>query len=293
MKRLPRIGVVLGVLVTVAASAAACADTSRTTSTTKDTATAPDTSVATDADTAADADGAAAVTPPPKAAAAPIVRTATTPRPPVSGPLFVVASVTDGDTIRLRGGARVRLVQIDTPETYGRAECGGAAASRALTQQIPVGTRVRLALEPTSDRVDRYGRLLRYVYLGPRNLNVWMVANGHAAPYFYDGQRGRFAAQLDRSASKARAARLGMWGACPNAVLDAYRGVATGPANPAQPTGGAAGAAAGAAAGVRQLRVAPAGGPDLDCSDFTGPVRVTPGDPHRLDADGDGIGCNG
>lgn len=30
---------------------------------------------------------------------------------------------------------------------------------------------------------------------------------------------------------------------------------------------------------------------DLDCSDFSGPVRVEPGDPHRLDRDGDGIGC--
>lgn len=31
--------------------------------------------------------------------------------------------------------------------------------------------------------------------------------------------------------------------------------------------------------------------PDKDCSDFVGPVPVGPGDPHRLDRDGDGIGC--
>lgn len=31
---------------------------------------------------------------------------------------------------------------------------------------------------------------------------------------------------------------------------------------------------------------------DLDCSDFAGPIVVTPGhDPHGLDADHDGIGC--
>ncbi|MET9348809.1 excalibur calcium-binding domain-containing protein [Streptomyces termitum] len=35
----------------------------------------------------------------------------------------------------------------------------------------------------------------------------------------------------------------------------------------------------------------PAGVPDVDCSDLPGPVRVGPSDPHRLDRDGDGIGC--
>lgn len=35
----------------------------------------------------------------------------------------------------------------------------------------------------------------------------------------------------------------------------------------------------------------PPPGPDVDCDDLPGPVRVGPDDPHRLDADGDGIGC--
>ncbi|WP_406271767.1 hypothetical protein OHT93_21685 [Streptomyces sp. NBC_00191] len=35
----------------------------------------------------------------------------------------------------------------------------------------------------------------------------------------------------------------------------------------------------------------PAGIPDVDCSDLPGPVWVGSFDPHRLDADGDGIGC--
>lgn len=35
----------------------------------------------------------------------------------------------------------------------------------------------------------------------------------------------------------------------------------------------------------------PAGGPDVDCSDLHGPVDVRSADPHRLDRDGDGLGC--
>ncbi|MGW1675067.1 excalibur calcium-binding domain-containing protein [Streptomyces sp. NPDC002324] len=35
----------------------------------------------------------------------------------------------------------------------------------------------------------------------------------------------------------------------------------------------------------------PAGVPDVVCSDLSGPVWVGPDVPHRLDRDGDGIGC--
>lgn len=207
----------------------------------------------------------------------------------------VVASVTDGDTIKLRDGRRVRLVQIDTPEVYGGAECGGRAASDALKSQLPPGTRVRLTSDPVTDSTDRYGRQLRYVWRKSRNLNLWLVQRGHAAPYFYDGERGRYAVRLERSAKQARARGIGFWGDCPNAVLDARRGVSTGRVG-----GAGAGGASDAASGAGQLQpgrganlpLAPAGGPDLDCSDFPGPVRVTPGDPHRLDRDGDGIGCD-
>jgi hypothetical protein len=31
--------------------------------------------------------------------------------------------------------------------------------------------------------------------------------------------------------------------------------------------------------------------PDVDCSDVDGPIQVTGDDPHGLDRDGDGVGC--
>jgi endonuclease YncB( thermonuclease family) len=78
-------------------------------------------------------------------------------------PVYRVDHVVDGDTIALRNGQRVRLVQIDTPEVFFGAECYGRAASRATKRLLPPGSRVRLFAEPTTDRVDQYGRLLRYV----------------------------------------------------------------------------------------------------------------------------------
>ena len=73
-----------------------------------------------------------------------------------------VSRVIDGDTIDLASGARVRLLQIDTPEP-GTGECYSRAAGRELRRLLPVGASVVLEVDPQLDRVDAYGRLLRYV----------------------------------------------------------------------------------------------------------------------------------
>jgi endonuclease YncB( thermonuclease family) len=49
---------------------------------------------------------------------------------PAATQVYRVDHVVDGDTIALRNGQRVRLVQIDTPEVFFGAECYGRAASR-------------------------------------------------------------------------------------------------------------------------------------------------------------------
>ena len=85
-----------------------------------------------------------------------------------------------------------------------------------MKRLLPLGTRVRLLAEPAGDLVDRYGRLLRYVVRVRDGLdvNVRLVAVGAATPYFYHGQRGRYARELDALARRARMKHLGLWGAC-------------------------------------------------------------------------------
>jgi endonuclease YncB( thermonuclease family) len=57
------------------------------------------------------------------------------------------------------------------------------------------------------------------------NVNLRLVAVGAAAPYFFDGRRGRYASRLERMAQLARAKRLGLWGTCPLTRYDPYGGV--------------------------------------------------------------------
>jgi micrococcal nuclease len=151
-------------------------------------------------------------------------------QPGGAGQLARIDHVADGDTVDLTNGAKVRLVQIDTPEVYFTPECYGAEASRITKRLLPPGTLVRLTGEPATDSIDRYGRLLRYVVRvkDGLNVNLRLVRLGAAAPYFYDGRRGTYARQLDRLARHARTAHLGLWGACRDTPYNPDRGVAPG-----------------------------------------------------------------
>lgn len=146
---------------------------------------------------------------------------------PTSG-AAVVSRVNDGDTLTLRGGEKVRLVQVDAPELT--TDCYGRAAQRVLASLVPEGTAVRLVRDPKLDDTDRYGRLLRYVVVGETDVNVELVRRGAASPYFFRNERGEHALELVDAVVNAQDGHLGYWGACPRARLDTGLGALTGPA---------------------------------------------------------------
>jgi endonuclease YncB( thermonuclease family) len=184
-------------------------------------------------------------------------------------PAFVVASVTDGDTLRLTNGQRVRLLQIDAPEAGG---CHAKEARATLLRLAPVRSSIALEVDHELDQVDPYGRLLRYVIRRGTNVNVELVRRGAAETYFYAGERGRYASRLLEAERAAKRARRGIWAGC---------GV------PAPIVGGCDPNYAGGCV--------PPYPPDVNCDDIRAlgiaPVRVVGADPHRLDGDGDGLGC--
>lgn len=142
--------------------------------------------------------------------------------------LATVEWVLDGDSLRLTDGRVVRLVQIDAPEA--RTDCFGREATRALVRQVRRGTQVTLERDAALDDLDAYDRLLRYVLVEGRNVNLSLVAEGAAVPYFFRNDRGRYAGELLTAARAARADGVGLWGVCPRARLDPGRGSVTGSA---------------------------------------------------------------
>lgn len=205
-----------------------------------------------------------------------------------AGARATVARVVDGDTIVLGGGARVRLLQIDATE-LGSGECYSRKAAAVLRSLLPAGASIWLEADPRLDRVDAYGRLLRYVHRGALNVNVELVRRGAATVWFYHGERGRYAAALLAAARSARAARRGIWGSCrvvwnPNAPATAFGGGSP---------GGGGGGGAGRGCNPNYTPCLPIVA-DLDCSDIPDskkPIHVIGSDPYRLDADHDGLGC--
>lgn len=93
-----------------------------------------------------------------------------------------VVKVIDGDTIEVKIEGQifeVRYNGIDTPEV-GQL-CAGEAAAKNI--ELVSGQRVTLVKDVSE--VDKYGRLVRYVYVGDLFVNAEMVRQGYAVAFTY------------------------------------------------------------------------------------------------------------
>ena len=128
----------------------------------------------------------------------------------------IVARVVDGDTIELQDGRKVRYIGIDTPETKHPTKPSGCYGQQAsdFNQQLVVGQTV--SLEKDVSDTDRYGRLLRYVYLGDTMVNQLLVREGYARVSTYPPDV-KYQSLFQQEEAYARTNGLGLWGdACAN-----------------------------------------------------------------------------
>lgn len=136
------------------------------------------------------------------------------------GEIVTVAYVIDGDTIDLTDGRRVRYIGIDAPETAHAqkpAECFGIAA-REENKRMVDGKSVRL--EKDSSDEDSYGRLLRYVFVGPPAseagedlVNEQLVKNGFADAWNVPPDE-KYKSVLFTAQTEARESHRGLWETC-------------------------------------------------------------------------------
>ena len=198
-----------------------------------------------------------------------------------------VTEVIDGDTIhvQLSSGAidTVRYIGMDTPETVKPGtpvQCYGPEAS-ARNKQLVEGQAVELEKD-VSER-DRYGRLLRYVYVHGVMVGETLVREGFARAVAYPPDTKHQAA-LAAAQQAAQQEGRGLWSACQAAPPPTPSPVSAPTATPVPP-------AANCDPAYPTVCIPPPP-PDLDCGDI--PYRnftVLPPDPHHFDSDHDGIGC--
>lgn len=201
----------------------------------------------------------------------------------VDGDTLEVAAVAAGATLAATTQVDVRLLEIDTPETRDPSEpvqCYGKPATRALQRMLPTGSRAWVQRD--QQLRDAYDRYLLYVWNDDgRFVNLAMVRRGYARAVLYE-PNDRHWPRISAAERDVRYAERGLWGAC------ARFGE---PADPAAPGAGEAEPAPEQPPAADGYPVPPPP-PDRDCSDVPeSRFEVRPGDPHRFDRDGDGIGC--
>ncbi|MFB0491335.1 endonuclease YncB(thermonuclease family) [Methylobacterium sp. OAE515] len=121
-------------------------------------------------------------------------------------PIVGRASVTDGDTLVIRG-TRIRLHGIDAPESRqlcqdaaGKSYRCGQVAALVLADRIGDAN---ISCEPRD--TDRYGRTVAVCRKGDEDLNAWMVSEGHATAY------QRYSRDYVGVEITARALKRGLW----------------------------------------------------------------------------------
>jgi micrococcal nuclease len=130
----------------------------------------------------------------------------------------VISRVVDGDTVVLSDGKRVRFIGMDTPESTTTTEFYGKEASDYTKSQLTGKT---VYLEKDVSETDRYGRLLRYVWLSlPKEIsdseirskmfNAILVQEGYAQSSTYPPDV-KYQEYLTRYNSEARNANKGLW----------------------------------------------------------------------------------
>lgn len=121
-----------------------------------------------------------------------------------------VINVVDGDTVQIETGETVRYIGIDTPETVDpnrQVMCYGKEASDRNTQLVE-GKYVEL--EKDISEKDRYGRLLRYIWLGDTLINELLVREGYAHSSSYPPDI-KYQNRFVEAQRLAREERKGLW----------------------------------------------------------------------------------
>ncbi|NQV04053.1 MAG: thermonuclease family protein, partial [Candidatus Omnitrophica bacterium] len=150
-----------------------------------------------------------------------LARTGIAPRSYQDG--LYASYIIDGDTIELSNGQRVRYIGIDTPEMRERKGLGWlynprpyAKEAKDFNQRLVNGKPIRLEFDVQKN--DKYGRLLAYVYVGEKMVNLEMVKEGYAMIYAYPPNI-KYAEEFLEAQRFARENEKGLWSGLESNVI--------------------------------------------------------------------------
>ncbi len=136
-----------------------------------------------------------------------------TENPQTSEKTYLVTKVIDGDTIEIEGGQKLRYIGVDTPETVDPRRAVGCFGKEASNKNKELVLNKQVRLEKDVSETDKYGRLLRYVYVGDIFVNKYLVEEGFAKASSYPPDI-KFQEIFKTAQTFAINNSKGLWGAC-------------------------------------------------------------------------------
>lgn len=136
----------------------------------------------------------------------------------LTGEKAIVINVVDGDTIELHNGKTVRFIGIDTPETVDPRRAIGCFGKEAGLETKDLLNGKEVIMQKDVSETDKYGRLLRYVFLPLEEgqilfVNDYLVRKGFATVVTFPPDV-KFNEQFRLAEQEAREYRRGLWGKC-------------------------------------------------------------------------------
>lgn len=129
-----------------------------------------------------------------------------------------VVKLIDGDTFEINSGIKVRLIGINTPETVDPrrpVQCYGTEAKNYVESLLENKV---VRLEKDVSETDKFGRLLRYVYVKNADgsetfVNLKLVEEGYAESSSFPPDI-KHQAEFVEAQNKAILENKGLWGQC-------------------------------------------------------------------------------
>ena len=122
----------------------------------------------------------------------------------------------DGDTIKIIKNEKeytVRMLAVDTPESVHPTkgvEYYGKEASEYTCNTVKNAKKIELEYDENSDKEDKYGRLLAWVFVDNTLLQELLVENGYAKiAYLYDDYK--YTKELEKKQETASIKNIGIW----------------------------------------------------------------------------------
>ena len=122
----------------------------------------------------------------------------------------------DGDTAKFEKNNKVftlRFLAVNTPETKSPkkgVEFYGKEASKYTCDRLEKAKTIEIEYDKNSDKSDRYGRKLGWVFLDDKLLQKDLVENGYAKVEYVYGKY-KYLDELKELEKKAKKEKIGLW----------------------------------------------------------------------------------